>query len=531
MNFTLLLISIVIFFCIFLNKITNKMGIPVLVAFIALGMLFGSDGILKIPFDNYDFAEKICGTALIFIMFYGGFGTNWREAKCVAAKSLLLSTLGVLMTAGITGLFCHYVLLIDWQESFLIGALLGSTDAASVFSILRSKRLNLKYHTASLLEVESGSNDPFAYMLTAIMISFMNNTASVGSVMTMVFSQIIFGAGVGLVIALAAVAVLRRVRFSAAGFDTVFVVAVAIFSYALPTLIGGNGYLSTYLVGIVLGNADIQNKKTLVPFFDGINGLMQMAIFFLLGLLAFPTKMPSVIVPSISIAVFITLVARPIAVFSLLGPFKSRLSQMLLVSWSGLRGAASIVFAIIATMSANVDNDIYHIVFCVVLFSILIQGALLPLAARKLNMIDNNADVMKTFTDYSDEVPINFIRFRIKTSHIWCGQKIKNIVLPPDTILVLLMRGDQKIIPNGETCLCDGDALVLCAKSSGKIEGVRLSEKYVSDNQKYVGKKLSEISNQKKYLIIMISRGEKVIIPNGNTIIQKNDVLVINHQN
>ena len=186
----LLVTAIVIFACVFLNKVSDRLGIPTLLAFILLGMAFGSDGIFKIPFDNYSFAEQICSVSLIFIMFYGGFGTNWNQAKSVAAKAILLSTVGVVVTSGLTGVFCHYVLHMGWVESFLLGALVGSTDAASVFSILRSKKLNLRYNTASLLEVESGSNDPCAYMLTATFISIAKGQASGGHIGLLIVEQI-----------------------------------------------------------------------------------------------------------------------------------------------------------------------------------------------------------------------------------------------------------------------------------------------------------------------------------------------------
>ena len=178
MTLFLLLVAFIIIACIALNKLSNKLGIPMLLAFILLGMTFGSDGLFRIQFDNYEFAEQICSIALIFIMFYGGFGTSWKAAKPVAAKSIILSTIGVFFTAGLTCVFCHYFLNIDWLESLLLGSVISSTDAASVFSILRSKRLNLKYNTASLLEIESGSNDPCSYMLTIITIAIMNNTAN-----------------------------------------------------------------------------------------------------------------------------------------------------------------------------------------------------------------------------------------------------------------------------------------------------------------------------------------------------------------
>ena len=527
MNEILILTAVVIVICIVLNKISNRLGIPMLLGFIVLGMVFGSDGILKIQFDNFAFADYICSTALIFIMFYGGFGTNWSEAKPIAVKAVGLSTLGVVLTAGFVGLFCHYVLKISFLESMLIGSLLASTDAASVFSILRSKRLNLKYNTASILEIESGSNDPAAYMLTVIVMTLIKGQASGGQIAYMLFSQIVYGIGIGLIIAFISSQILKRFKFTTSGFDTIFVVAVAVFSYALPTYVGGNGYLSAYIVGIILGNSKIRNKN-LVPFFDGINGLMQMLIFFLLGLLSYPSKMLDVCGIAILIAIFLTFVARPLAVFAIMTPFRSKISQQLLVAWSGLRGAASIVFSVMAIMNVKAENDIFHIVFFIVLFSILLQGSLLPVVAKKLNMIDDSGDVMKTFTDYSDEVPIQFIKFTLDGKHGWVGKNLTDIILPPDTIVVLIIRGENQIVPDGKTMLEKGDTLVLCAKSSGNIEGVHLSEKRVSGSDKYVGKTLSEI--HKDDLIIMIRRGDRVVIPQGKTIVRENDVLVINHK-
>lgn len=530
MNTALIMTAVVILLCICLNKISSKLGIPVLLAFILLGMVFGSDGIVRISFDDYGFAEKICSCALIFIMFYGGFGTNRREAAPVAVKAVLLSSAGVILTAAITGIFCHAALKMSWTEGFLVGSLLGSTDAASVFSILRSKRLNLRYHTASLLELESGSNDPCAYMLMSVVLAVINGSVSGGALAYMIFSQVAYGLLGGVLIAAAAYFILKRVNFTTAGFDTIFVVAVAIFAYALPSAIGGNGYLSTYIVGIALGNSDISNKKTLVPFFDGINGLMQMIIFFLLGLLAFPSRLPQVIIPSLAIALFITLVARPAAVFALLLPFGSKVRQMVMVSWAGLRGAASIVFAVMALMSVKTENDIFHIVFCVVLFSIMLQGSLLPFAAKKLGMIDDTSDVMKTFTDYSDEVPIRFISATIGEKHDWCNKSVKDIILPPDTIIVLLLRDKAQIVPSGKTRLSKGDTLILCAKSPEEIEGIQLSEKRIAAGDEMIGRSLAEISNPKKGLVIMIQRGRRVIIPQGKTVIRENDMLVINHK-
>ncbi|MGI5848658.1 MAG: potassium/proton antiporter, partial [Christensenellales bacterium] len=428
----LLIGAAVIIACVLLYKITSKLGVPMLLAFIALGMFFGSDGIVKIHFDNYIFAQQICSTALIFIMFYGGFGTNWREAKPVAIKSMFLSSLGVVLTAGLTGMFCYLVLRFDFLESLLIGAVISSTDAASVFSILRSKRLNLKNHTASMLEVESGSNDPFAYMLTVIILSIMNGNSGFESIPYLIFSQIVFGVVFGVGIAYGTLFLLRRFRL-AGGFDAAFVLAIAILSYAAPTALGGNGYLSAYIVGIIIGNQRINNKRVLVNFFDGVMSLMQMLIFFLLGLLAFPSNIPSLLLPSVAIALFLTFVARPLSVFAILTPAKCNLNQQLLVSWCGLRGAASIVFAILVIVNkANIKNDVFHITFIIVLLSIAFQGFLLPFVSRKLNMIDSDYNVLKTFNDYIEEEQVQFIRLSINDSHPWISKLIKSLTLPPD---------------------------------------------------------------------------------------------------
>lgn len=525
----LLLSAVVIFACIVFNKLSNKIGIPTLIIFIALGMIFGSDGLFKIQFENFEFAEQICTVCLIFIMFYGGFNTNWQEARKVAGRAVLLSTFGVIITAALTGLFCHYVLKFDLYESLLVGAVLSSTDAASVFSVLRSRQLSLKYGTASLLELESGSNDPFSYMLTLFVLSLMKGGQTAGGVLELVFTQLVFGIGLAILIACLAVQFLKRFDFGNSNYDTIFVFAAAILAYALPVAVGGNGYLSVYIVGIVLGNCRIENKKSMVHFLDGVSSLMQMLIFFLLGLLAFPSHMPSLIIPSLLIAIFLTFIARPIAVSAMLAPFKAKLQQQALVSFAGLRGAASIVFAIIAMVGdAYTKNDVFHIVFCVVLISIGFQGTLLPWFAKKLDMIDTRYNVLKTFNDYSDENDIQFISLQIGEKHPWLNKLVKEISIVPDTLLVMLLRDDKSIIPNGDTQILLGDTLVLSAAGYNDDTNIHLSELQIDEDNKWCGKKLSEIELSDKALALMIRREDQIIIPNGDTIIEPCDTIVLN---
>ncbi len=532
MSLYLLIIAIIIFLCLLLGRLSGKIGLPTLLLFIFLGMLFGCDGIFKIQFDNFSFAENICSISLVFIMFYGGFGTSWKSAKKVASKSILLSTVGVVLTAGISALFCWLVLGFGLLESLLIGSVISSTDAASVFAVLRSKKLNLKHNTAPLLEVESGSNDPVAYMMTVIVLSLMSGGSSWLELLYLIFTQIVFGSLVGVASAILVKFIFKKGIISFSGGESILMFGAALISYAGATLIGGNGYLSTYITGIILGNSDIPNKKTLVNFFDGITGLMQILIFFLLGLMSYPSQMFDIILPALAIALFLTLVARPLSVFAILTPFKCPVKQQLLVSWAGLRGAASIVFAIMAVVSpAYLDNDVFHIVFFIVLFSITLQGTLLPVVAKKLDMIDTKGDVMKTFNDYTNEAPVQFIKLPIKAKHPWVDKKIKNIRLLPNTILALIIRDNKQIVPRGDTTILEGDIAVLSGPSLDKNFKGCLTEIEIDADNEWLGMALSEIKLSSDKLIILINRKGRVIIPHGKTVIKEDDILIINSSN
>lgn len=251
LNGVLLLVGVVILACILAHRFTEKLPIPTLLVFIGLGMLFGENGLFRIRFNDYSLAEMVCSVCLIFIMYYGGFGTNWRAARPVAVQSMLLSTLGVLLTAGLTGLFIRLALHLPWLESLLIGSVIASTDAASVFNILRTRNLNLRFNTASLLELESGSNDPMSYMLTVVLVTLM--TGGDISVPLVLIKQLAFGILFGVCVGYAAAVLLRRTHATMAQGDTIFVFASALIAYALPSLLGGNGYLSVYLCGILMG--------------------------------------------------------------------------------------------------------------------------------------------------------------------------------------------------------------------------------------------------------------------------------------
>ena len=410
MLFILILCSSVILLAIFSNKFLDALGIPALLFFMCLGMLFGTDGIFKISFADFANTKDIASLALGFIIFYGGFCTKWTTAKPIIAKAAVLSTAGVFLTAVLTSVFCHFVLELSFLESFLIGAVISSTDAASVFSILKAKNLHLKENTAPLLEIESGSNDPMSYVLVILAITLMQNQSS-GFVIALFFKQMIFGILIGVLVAKISIYIYEKTSIITDENGSLFIIALVLLSYLLPFFCDGNPFLAVYFLGIILGNANILNKVPMMHFFDGITKLAQIGIFFTLGLLAFPREVPSILLTGMLIFLFLTFIARPAAVFLLLSFFKSGINQCLLVSWAGLRGVASIVFAIIAMDSGiTLHYDLFHLVFLISILSVAIQGTFLPLAAKMTNMIDPHVDIKKTFNDYEEECAVKLLR-------------------------------------------------------------------------------------------------------------------------
>ena len=529
----MIICSLVLLICITSTKILYKFGVPILLIFIVLGMLFGSDGIVGIYFDNYELASDICSIALIFIMFYGGFGTNWKMAKPIAVQSILMSSLGVVITAGLTGLFSSIVFKTSLLEGLLIGAVIASTDAAAVFAILRSQKLNLKGSIASILEIESGSNDPFAYMLTIIILGLMSNQGY-GSIVPMLLNQIIVGILASIVLAKLSVYLLRNVMFEIEGFYPIFITAISILAYSLSEYFGGNGYLSVYITGIIIGNSKIPHKKSIFQFFDGVSWLMQILLFFLLGLLAFPSQIPSVMFKGISISIFMILIARPIATFSILSWFKVPIKEQLFISWVGIRGAASIVFAIFAvTYDVHINYDKFHIIFFIALFSVSVQGTLIPKVARKLDLIDDDQSVLKTFNDYKENKSTKLIEFTISENSPIANKSIMDSNIPEDILVVMIKRKGDVLVPNGSTVILPGDTLVLSGNTLANFEyykegkSTNLVEISVNSDSSIANKSIKDSNINKDILIVMIKRNDKVIVPNGNTVIKPKDILVV----
>lgn len=526
MNEPLLLMGIVILIGILLNRFLERLPVPSLLFFIALGMVFGENGLFRIAFDDYEVVNTACSICLIFIMFYGGFGTNLAAARPVLVPSVAMSTLGVVATAGALAAFAHLALGLSWQESLLIGAVVSSTDAASVFNVLRSQKLALKYHTDSLLEIESGSNDPMSYMLTTVAIALMSGQPI--SVPLLLVQQISIGAICGAAMGYVAIKLLHRQLLSSQESHTIFLFAMMVLAYALPSVLGGNGYLSVYLCGIMIGNSSLPEKRYLVHFFAVLTDVAQVLIFFLLGLLVTPIKLPSVILPALALMLFLTFVARPLACTLVLGPARPKLGQVIVASWAGLRGAASIVFAISAVLGGVVMTyDLYDLVFCMVLLSISLQGALLPILARKLSMIDPGADVGQTFTDYQEDSDISFIKLHVDAEHVWRGKTLAELRFPKDLLAAMVVRGEEVVVPTGDTVLEAGDLMVLAARGFDDRGHVALREVVVERGARCANRPLFEVSWTHGDRVILIKRGISTIIPTGATVLEVGDILVV----
>lgn len=393
--------------------------------------------------------------------------------------------------------------------------------------------MNLKGSIASILEIESGSNDPFAYMLTIIILGLMSNQGY-GSIVPMLLNQIIVGILASIVLAKLSVYLLRNVMFEIEGFYPIFITAISILSYSLSEYFGGNGYLSVYITGIIIGNSKIPHKKSIFQFFDGVSWLMQILLFFLLGLLAFPSQIPSVMFKGISISIFMILIARPIATFSILSWFKVPIKEQLFISWVGIRGAASIVFAIFAvTYDVHINYDIFHIIFFIALFPVSVQGTLIPKVARKLDLIDDDQSVLKTFNDYKENKSTKLIEFTISENSPIANKSIMDSNIPEDILVVMIKRKGDVLVPNGSTVILPGDTLVLSGNTLANFEyykegkSTNLVEISVNSDSSIANKSIKDSNINKDILIVMIKRNDKVIVPNGNTVIKPKDILVV----
>ncbi len=520
----LLFITLVLLLALLAIKLSNRSGIPALLLFLVLGMLFNAVGI---EFNDFEMADKISSLSLMVIMFYGGFGTNWSMGKPVAKQSIVLASLGVVLTALITGLFCYKVLGFNFYEAMLLGSVVGSTDYASVSNILVSKNLNLKYSTAPLLEIESGSNDPTAYTMTMVFLSIL--LGSEISVPVLIIKQVLFGLVVGFGVGHLFIEVIRFFKLSEDGLFSVFIAAIMFGTYGICDKIGGNGYLALYILGIYIGNKEYKGKRDVVFFYDGISNLVQIALFFLLGLLSDINGIFNALPYGFIIMMFMFIIARPISIFGLLAPFKPKLNQNILISIAGIRGAAAIAFAIMAVNSGvELGIDLFHIVFVVCLFSSLIQGSIMPYATRKLDMFEPNDTVLRNFNYYQDKSNIGFVKTHIGEGSPLIGKRIMDLDLTFPVIVAKIVRDNKTIVPSGKTEIREGDTIVLGAEAYFDTSGEDLIEIKLSPEHRWTKKTVKDIEGEAHKLLIMLQKpSREILVPNGDTVLEEGDRIVM----
>lgn len=470
----LLVLSGLFFLSILAGKASSKFGVPALLLFLAVGMLSGSDG-LGIQFENIHAAQNIGTIALCIILFSGGMDTNITEIRPIIAQGVILATLGVFLTAIITGVVIWWVLSLTIKSAgigllttLLLASTMSSTDSASVFSILRTKGLSLKNNLRPMLELESGSNDPMAYVLVITLIDIikLNTVPNYWMAGGILLLQLGIGAAFGYILGKLAVIVINRLKIGNDSLYPILVFTFCIFIFSITEFIQGNGFLAVYIGGLVIGNSKFVHKRSSLNFFDGLAWMFQLIMFLTLGLLVNPRELLSIIVPGLAISFLMIFFSRPLTVFLCLLPFrKMPVKDKVYVSWVGLRGAVPIIFAIFPLVEeVPYARLIFNIVFFCTLISLIVQGTSLPLIARWLNLAEKPPEIneMKNFDiDLCHDMKSVTSEIEINDSMLNNGSQLMNLPFPEGTLVLMVKREDKYFVPTGKTTLIKEDKLLI----------------------------------------------------------------------
>lgn len=453
---------------------SNRFGIPALLLFLIVGMLAGSEGIGGIYFEDAQLAKFIGLVALVLILFSGGLDTRLSDVRPVFKRGIVLSTIGVSATALLTGLFVHLITPLGYLESFLLGAIISSTDAASVFTILRSKRSGLKGKIRPLLEFESGSNDPMAYFLTIFFLFLIQQqTLTWSSILILFVKQFVLGGAVGVGMGYVIWKLINRINLDFEGLYAVLLLALALFVFSFTSFLGGNGFLAVYLSAIFLGNRNFVHKRSLIKHFDGQAWLMQIIMFLALGMLVYPSKLFPLIGLGMAVFFFLLLVARPLVIFTLLSYSGFSTKSKLFISWVGLRGAVPIILAIYALDAQTPNSElIFNLVFFISAMSVLIQGTTIPYFANKLKL-SIPAELRKKSTvdiELANKVKSIHLEIELKNESFCNGKSLVDIEIPPGVGLSLIERNGEFWIPDGRTIFQEGDKLTVIADSVDSLQ-------------------------------------------------------------
>ena len=478
----ILFISVLFFISLLATKAGSRFGIPALLLFLGIGMVFGVDG-FGIEFHNYNTAQAIGTTALCVILFSGGLDTKIQDIKPVMAQGTILATIGVLLTAFITGGFIYYLALyffpslnLSFLESLLLASVMSSTDSASVFSILRGKGVRLKKNLRPLLELESGSNDPMAYMLTIILIQLISapGEPEYGKAVLSFFMQFSIGIVAGYILGKLAVFIINKIDLDNDSLYPILLCTFGFFIFSATYFLKGNGYLAVYLAGLVIGNSKLVHKRSSLRFFDGLAWISQMIMFLTLGLLVNPKDLGPVALISVTIGVFMIIAGRPLSVFISLIPFpKMKFNEKTFISWVGLRGAVPIIFAILP-LAAGLEKApfIFNVVFFITLLSLLVQGTTLTQVARWLGLAKTGEDytAFQDFdVEFSEDIKSTMTEISLTKNILSKGNRLMDMPLPDQTLAVMVKRGHQYFIPKGNTELISGDKLLVITNDENAL--------------------------------------------------------------
>lgn len=479
----LLIGSILFFISMLVGKAGHKYGVPVLLLFLMVGMAFGSDG-FGLEFSNIQTAQTIGTICLTIILFSGGLDTRFRDIKPVIAPGIVLATLGVLITALLTGLFAWWLtqsffasIGLSVMTGLLFAATVSSTDSASVFAILRSKGLDLKNNLRPTLELESGSNDPMAYLLTLMLIDIVKSGQSPNYffVVLEVLAQLAIGAALGYILGRLTVRITNRIKMDNESFYPILLLVFGVFIFAATYYLKGNGYLAVYIAGLVIGNSRFVHKRPSMKFMDGFAWMGQILLFLTLGLLVNPSELVPVIVPAVVIALFMILIGRPFSVFLCLAPFRNiKFKDKLYVSWVGLRGAVPIIFAILPLVAGIPGSGtIFNMVFVITIISLLIQGTTLPVVARWLGLAEEPTKYKKIQdfdVEFSDEIKSAMTEIHITQDVLSHGKNLMELSLPDNTLAVMVKRNANYFIPTGKTDLHENDILLVISDNDEALK-------------------------------------------------------------
>ena len=476
----LLIGSVLLFVSIVVSKTGYRFGVPTLLVFLLVGMFFGSDG-LGLQFHNAGEAQFIGMVALSIILFSGGMDTKFAEIRPVLSQGILLSTVGVLLTTLFTGLFIYWIsgfkhvsITMSLITAMLLAATMSSTDSASVFNILRSQSMNLKHNLRPMLELESGSNDPMAYMLTIVLIQFINSSGmGFMDILGSFCIQFIVGGASGFLLGKLAILILNKINLNNQSLYPILLLSFIFFIFTVTDLCKGNGYLAVYIAGIMVGNNRITNRKEISTFMNGMTWLFQIIMFLTLGLLVNPHEMLEVAAVALLIGVFMIVIGRPLSVFLCLLPFrKITMKSRLFVSWVGLRGAVPIIFATYPVVAGvEGSNIIFNVVFFITIVSLVVQGTTVSFVARLLHL---SKPLEKTGNDFGVELPeeidTDLKDMTITQEMLEEADTLKDMNLPKGTLVMIVKRGDEFLIPNGTLKLHVNDKLLLISEKPKEDE-------------------------------------------------------------